>query len=177
MVEDKIKVFDNKVDKMTKDEFYFSFNSSNSRYEVGWRDMDCGEQNIFSEVSQQFLSNTRILSYIQACIAETEWFTNDVLSKVIVNLVKSDDVHHMHTHRFEQVALYYMNLHWQDGWYGETLFFDKFNQNNIVHASPFVPGRILLFDGEIPHSIRPPSRIAPKFRMTLSLFYTKRDHV
>jgi|TARA_R100001163_G_scaffold64236_2_gene58018 hypothetical protein len=171
MVEDKIKVFDNKVDRVTKEMLEHSVMSENSNFRIGWRDTDCGEQNIHSVWSHEFLSNTKILSYIQSCIAETDWFTNNILDKIIVNLVKSDDVHHIHTHRFNQVALYYINLNWQDGWYGETLFFDKFNTNNIVFASSFVPGRIVLFDGDIPHSIRPQSRIATKFRMTLSLFY------
>lgn len=169
----KIKIFDDRVDRMTKEMVRDHVTSSNVTYSIGWRDMDCGEQNLYSSWSHEYLSNTKILSYIQPCIAETDWFTNNVLEKVIVNLVRSDDVHHIHTHNNYQIALYYINTDWQDGWYGETLFFDKFNTNNIVLASCFVPGRIVLFDGEIPHSIRPQSRIATKFRMTLTCFYTK----
>ena len=176
MVEDKIKFFDNKVDEVTKLMVKNSLMSPDANYRIGWRDTACSEQNIYAPWSHEYLSNTKILTYIQSCIAETDWFTNNVLEKIVVNLVKSDDVHHIHTHHNNQVDLYYVNLDWQDGWYGETLFFDKFDTKNIIFASSYVPGRILLFDGDIPHSIRPQSRIASKFRMTLSLFYTKRDN-
>ena len=67
----------------------------------------------------------------------------------------------------------YLNLNWRDGWYGETWFFDKFDFNKIIFASALAPGRIILFDGQIPHTIRPQSKVGPKFRMTLSLFYNK----
>jgi len=167
-----LNVFDDKVPFIVRDNLWNY--CINSTYRLGWEDTDVPEKydlNIHSNWSTEELESTEILPHFKKCIDETDWFTNNILDKIIVNLVKSDDVHHIHTHRFNQVALYYINLNWQDGWYGETLFFDKFNTNNIVFASSFVPGRIVLFDGDIPHSIRPQSRIATKFRMTLSLFY------
>ena len=45
------------------------------------------------------------------------------------------------------------------------------NLKEIVYTSLFIPGRIILFDGSIPHAIRPQSVKAPKFRFTLSLFF------
>jgi len=121
----------------------------------------------------RILNRTKILEFIKPCIKETSWFTNENISTAVLNLVKSEDVHHIHSHRGSQVVLVYLNLNWRDGWYGETLFFDKFDFNKIIFASAFVPGRIILFDGQIPHTIRPQSKVGPKFRMTLSLFYNK----
>ena len=83
-------------------------------------------------------------------------------------------MHYIHAHWDKQIALYYVNLDWKDGWYGETLFYDPLNLQKIDFASSFIPGRILLFDGSIPHTIRPQSIKGPKFRMTLSLIYSKR---
>ena len=88
-----------------------------------------------------------------------------------MNVVKSNDVHYIHHHEGEQVLLYYVNLDWQDGWYGETLFFNPSNIKEVQYTSSFQPGRIILFDGSIPHAIRPQSIKAPKFRFTLSLFF------
>ena len=41
----------------------------------------------------------------------------------------------------------------------------------ILYTSLYQPGRILLFDGYIPHAIRPQSVKGPKFRLSLSLFF------
>ena len=45
------------------------------------------------------------------------------------------------------------------------------DQSEIAYASVYIPGRIILFDGSIPHAIRPQSVKAPKYRFTLSLFF------
>ena len=89
----------------------------------------------------------------------------------VVNLVRSNDIHTIHHHKMSQVALYYVNMDWQDGWYGETIFYDELDRNKIDFTSPYIPGRIILFDGKIPHAIRPQSVDGPKFRITLSFFY------
>ena len=68
-------------------------------------------------------------------------------------------------------VLYYINLDWRDGWHGETLFYNPNNLKEIIYTSLYIPGRIILFDGSIPHAIRPQSIKAPKFRFTLSLFF------
>ena len=62
-------------------------------------------------------------------------------------------------------------MDWKDGWYGETIFYNPDNINDIVFTSPYIPGRIILFDGDIPHAIRPQSSKASKFRISLSLFF------
>jgi hypothetical protein len=65
-----------------------------------------------------------------------------------------------------------VNLEWLDGWHGETLFYDE-TCKNIIFASPFTPNRVIVFDASIPHSLRPPSLIATKFRFTLALIFNK----
>lgn len=175
MAEDNIKFYDNIIPLEFRDVLY-SY-ASRCNFKIGWNDFASGEHitdpNLHSEWSLEDLNRTKILEFIKPCIKETSWFTNENLSTAVLNLVKSEDVHHIHSHRGSQVVLVYLNLNWRDGWYGETLFFDKFDFNKIIFASAFVPGRIILFDGQIPHTIRPQSKVGPKFRMTLSLFYNK----
>ena len=71
----------------------------------------------------------------------------------------------------KQVLLYYVNLSWTDGWHGETLFYNPYNLKEVEYTSLYVPGRIILFDGTVPHAIRPQSVKATKFRLSLSLFF------
>lgn len=53
------------------------------------------------------------------------------------------------------------------------LFYNSKDLSKIEFASVYKPGRIILFDGHIPHTIRPQSIKGPKFRFTLSVFLRK----
>ena len=141
---------------------------------LGWEDSNQPEKydlNIHSELGMSDLEPTGILPYFKKCTDETEWFKNKELHRVVLNLVRSNDVHYIHHHPDKHVLLYYVNLDWRDGWYGETLFYDPYDIEKISFTSVYKPGRIILFDGSIPHAIRPQSIKAPKFRFSLSLFF------
>ena len=53
-----------------------------------------------------------------------------------------------------------------------TLFYDN-SLINVESAVSFVPGRIVIFDGTIPHTIRPQSTYGPDYRFTISCFIRK----
>ena len=142
-----------------------------STFRLGWPDGDDTDLNLHSTWTKDELKSTGLIPYFDDCIKNTEWFVKNDLHRIILNVVKSNDVHYIHHHEGEQVLLYYVNLDWQDGWYGETLFFNPSNIKEVQYTSSFQPGRIILFDGSIPHAIRPQSIKAPKFRFTLSLFF------
>lgn len=167
-----LNVFDNKIPYIARyDIWKYCINST---YNLGWQDSEDSskyELNLHSSWTQKELESSKIFPYVEDCIKDTNWFTNRKINKIIVNLVRSDDVHFIHGHNDYQVALYYVNLDWQDGWYGETIFYDPDNISNIAYTTPYIPGRFILFDGSIPHSIRPQSSKAPKFRLTLSIFF------
>ena len=169
-----LNVFDNKIPHVVRyDIWKYCINST---YKLGWQDSeDVGkyELNLHSSWTQKELEESKIFPYVEDCIKNTDWFTNRNINKIIVNLVRSDDVHFIHGHNDCQVVLYYVNLDWQDGWYGETIFYDKNNINDIKFTSSYVPGRIILFDGTTPHAIRPQSSMAPKFRFSVSVFFNK----
>ena len=169
-----LRVFDDKVPFDIRDVLWeFCVNST---FRLGWEDTDVPEKydlNIYSEWTAKELVSTNIFPHITQCINETDWFVNKNLQSVVCNLIRPDDVHYMHIHHDLQVALYYVNLDWRDGWHGETIFYDPNNVKEIAHTSLYVPGRIILFDGSIPNAIRPQSVKAPKFRFTLSLFFQR----
>jgi SM-20-related protein len=64
-------------------------------------------------------------------------------------------------------ALWFLSARWEPEWGGETMFFDA-RGDAMFCASPR-PGRLILFDGAIPHAGRPPSRIcfAPRFSFAI----------
>jgi SM-20-related protein len=91
-------------------------------------------------------------------------------SNSVLNVTVTSDCHFTHTHAEKRIALFYLNLEWKDGWHGETLFFSK-DGKEIVYASRYTPGRVIVFDGCIPHSIRPQSREGPQYRYTLATIF------
>jgi len=69
----------------------------------------------------------------------------------------------------ELTALWFLSTQWEPEWGGETMFFDK-SGDALFCVSPR-PGRLVLFDGAIPHAGRPPSRIcyAPRYTFAIKL--------
>ncbi len=173
MSELKLTIYDNKIPFTQRDVIYkFCLNST---YKLGWVDTNEPhkyELNTYSSWSIDDLQTCGIYPYLEMALKSTDWFTNTKIEKIVVNLVRSDDVHFIHGHPETQVFLYYVNLDWQDGWYGETVFYNPDDINSIEYTSSYTPGRIILFDGNIPHAIRPQSINAPKYRFSLSVFYS-----
>jgi SM-20-related protein len=75
----------------------------------------------------------------------------------------------------ELTALWFIAPEWDVEWGGETLFFDSSMDAQVV-VSPR-PGRLVLFDGSLPHVGRPPNRIcfAPRYTFAYKLQPLKRD--
>lgn len=169
----RICVYDNLFDAFYKNTAY-SF-ARNSLFGIGWGDTDIAEKqsyaNLHSVYSEEDLKRLEILKKIEASAAGNE-LSGHVLSKAILNLSTAADTNYMHTHAEDKVLLYYVNLEWFDGWHGETLFFSE-DGKDVVFASPYSPGRLVVFDAKIPHTIRPQSHIAAQYRFTLSLFLNR----
>ena len=167
-----ISVYDDKIPYIERYKFwYFCVKST---YTLGWEDSHEPEKYQLSAHSiwtVDELQSSGIYPYIQNAVNKTDWFTKKEIDLVAVNLVRSDDVHYAHIHDDTQVVLYYVNLDWKDGWYGETIFYEPDDINSIAYTSTYTPGRFILFDGSIPHAIRPQSVKAPKFRFSLSCFF------
>jgi Rps23 Pro-64 3,4-dihydroxylase Tpa1-like proline 4-hydroxylase len=119
---------------------------------------DCDRLNLLSQI---FSKNEEIKKIIG----------NKVLEKTFVNMSVPAESHFHHTHDSDEtIILYYANLDWKPEWAGETLFYDQ-QIDEIIYASMYKPGRIVIFDGETPHTIRSQSSIAPFFRFTIASFF------
>jgi hypothetical protein len=101
-------------------------------------------------------------------------FTTHTITKCVVNLSRPFDVYFNHCHSEDKVLLYYVNLRWKEEWGGETLFYDD-NLQDIFYASAYTPGRIVVFDGKIPHTLRAQASTGPQFRFTFTIFLNKNN--
>jgi hypothetical protein len=63
--------------------------------------------------------------------------------------------------------LHYANWFWNPNWHGETVFYDDQGQD-VVAAVSLKPGRVVFFNGNIPHSAIAPSRISEYPRYTIA---------
>jgi len=167
-----IKVYDNVFTRSDAQLFYAFI--TNSSFKIGWHDNPIienrGTQFMHSKWSTEDVEKVGLLKKIT---------NKDLLRKIngrvpheiVVNCSKFGEVYAPHTHDLKpDVLLYYANLEWKREWYGETLFYSE-DLKDIIHANPYVPGRIVWFRGEIPHSIRPSSYTAPQYRFTISFFF------
>ena len=91
----------------------------------------------------------------------------------VVNLSCPGQTHIEHTHNNIDVILYYVNPVWKRSWSGETLFYSE-NGAELERAVEYIPNRLIFFNGEHPHTIRPASFEATFYRFTISLFFERK---
>jgi hypothetical protein len=138
---------------------------------LGWADDQVHHiPNLHSVYTQRELSSVKFLEGLDDSIKNV--IGGKHIEKCIVNLSNNSDTNFVHTHPNKLVLLYYINLEWMPHFHGETLFYND-DMAEIEYASPFVPGKFILFDGEIPHTIRPQSSAGPKYRFTMSMILNK----
>jgi hypothetical protein len=169
-----IDVFDGLVNAVLRNKIE-SF-IMNSGFRIGWPDAVYGPKAaykcMYSGFTKEDLINCGLGNVIFTAPEIAPFIEGKELLKCLVNLTRAGDVHFTHSHPAgETVVLYYANLDWLPEWWGETIFYND-DGSNIVHASRYTPGRIVVFDGTIPHAIRPQSTIGPQYRFTVTSIFT-----
>ncbi len=172
IAKETIKIYDGEISYSERIRIYNT--CTKSFFRIGWRDLPCSETEFLHskwdirdwerENILKDLKNPELISLIRGRTP----------SLVVVNLGTPHDIYWAHTHDTRDVLLYQANLDWSPEFFGETLFYSE-DLSEIIFANQYTPGRILWFDGCIPHSIRPSSRAAPYYRYTISVFYEKGD--
>ena len=171
------EIYDNFFLPPTRDHIFNTV--QNSKYTIGWNDSRELDKRaypcLFSHYNLADLQNLKILDFLLKKTSKSKFkkhIISDNLDKVVVNLTKPHDVNFIHVHPNEIVFLYYVNATWNPEWGGETLLY-KDNHSEILFSSPFTPNRVLIFDGEIPHTIKAQNFLGLYYRFTLSLFFKK----
>jgi hypothetical protein len=166
-----ITVFDNLFtlrDRLEAFEFI-----KNSYYKIGWTDSSTEEHSKYAFLHSTYNDDDLLKFNLYSKIMNSEignLVAGLTRTKAIVNLSVPSDANFIHAHPEKKGILYYANINWQEGWHGETLFFDE-TRTRIEFASPYTPGRVIVFDSKIPHTIRPQSHIAANYRFTFSMFF------
>jgi Rps23 Pro-64 3,4-dihydroxylase Tpa1-like proline 4-hydroxylase len=89
------------------------------------------------------------------------------LKRIHCNAHLYGDMQHVHQDIVPGVtALYYANPRWEADWMGETLFCDP--DGEPIYAVAPRPGRLVVFDGEVPHRGGVPSRCCGEPRLSLA---------
>jgi hypothetical protein len=169
----RIAIYDDVFELQTRQNIYLA--SLTSNFIIGWADGVILENQanrfLHAPWVQEDLGKSGIIEAISRGPLADE-IKGYIHTGTVLNLSTPVDSFYHHAHSESRIFLYYVNLEWLDGWHGETLFYDEACKN-IFYASPFTPNRVIVFDGSIPHSLRPPSLLATKFRFTLALIYNK----
>lgn len=92
------------------------------------------------------------------------------LHRTWVNLYTPLDQLRYHSDMFKpgyKSMLYYVNLHWEPEWDSPTIWRNQ-DLSEIEFVSPFIPGRVVLFDSDIPHKATHAPLEARQYRFTLN---------
>ena len=153
------RIRDRTVDWLSKDCGWF----------LGWDDGTGKDPHLHAVVTEAMPTTHDII----ACVSDDERFKERTkghrLGMTVANLSHAASIHHRHTHPQQLGMLYYANLEWEHGWEGETFFYDQ--EGEVEYCNIYVPGRIILFDSQMCHSIRSQSHIGPPARFTVSYFW------
>jgi len=88
------------------------------------------------------------------------------VAQVRVNLNSTHDVVKFHVDAMGgKTMLYFANINWHPDWGGHTLFADD-QVTEVEYCSMFKPGRLILFDGSIPHCTGLVTNAAKVYRIT-----------
>lgn len=94
------------------------------------------------------------------------------IHQIRINLTTNSEKNHIHTDPTGITLMYYVNLEWKVEWGGHTLFMDD-EVKNARYTCIYEPGKVVLFDGSIPHMIMTPSSLCPFHRYSLVIQYKK----
>jgi len=149
---------------------------NNSAFLVGGGDKnfipDDTPQQIYSSFSQHDVEKMQFVSSNGYKFLEKEFNLNYKNTKKIrVNLSTSSERNNLHTDGIGgKTLIYYSNSIWKTEWSGHTLFMDD-NLEHPICTCLYKPGRVVLFDSQIPHMILTPNSFCPVNRYSFVFQY------
>jgi Rps23 Pro-64 3,4-dihydroxylase Tpa1-like proline 4-hydroxylase len=93
------------------------------------------------------------------------------IKKVRVNLSQYGEKNSAHTDSAGLTLIYYPSPDWKIEWGGHTIFLNE-RLDDIIFISAYKTGRVLLFDGTIPHLFVPPTTLSPVYRLSFVIQFT-----
>jgi hypothetical protein len=150
---------------------------TNSYFKIGSQDgpspLDRRNQvYIHSDYSPDDVNRIGFLDKLRA-LKEFKPYKDLEVVRTTINVSVPSDTNYPHTHSNQISLIYYINLDWKPEWAGETVIYND-DMSEIIYTSMYKPARLLIFDGEMPHSIRAQSHLAPHYRFTWAMFFNKK---
>ena len=172
-----IQSYDNILPEDIRSDIYLM--AITGKYMIGWDDTSVFERRqypcLHNMLNKQKWEQLDLINRIQNHELKDKLLNLSFVSATI-NLAVPSSIQFQHTHQEKYSLLYYINMEWKPEYYGETLFFNDLG-TEIEYTSLFKPGRIVFFDGNIPHTIRPSSHNAPQYRFTLFASFNEKNYI
>jgi hypothetical protein len=156
-----IRVYDDVFSYQEKCNLFRFFRSSLYRSDSGDNN---SEDQIYSNFSTLDVENSGIknIENFKKIINNFD-LANKNIKQIRVNLTTPAEKNRIHSDGFGITLIYYANLEWELDWGGHTLFLEETLQE-ARYVCFYKPGRIVVFDGSIPHMIMTPSNLCPTSR-------------
>lgn len=138
-----------------------------------------------SKVSPNVMKDYQIYSsYSQEDVEAMGFFKNENIQTILknhdldkrntkqvrVNCSHLGEKNRVHSDNKGVTLLYYANMEWELDWSGHTMFLTEDTQD-CEFLSVNRPGRLVVFDGSIPHCILSPTILSPIHRFTFVIQY------
>tara|TARA_X000001382_G_scaffold129483_1_gene121631 strand:- start:641 stop:1180 length:540 start_codon:yes stop_codon:yes gene_type:complete len=172
-----MRVFENVLTENHRDHIYMFAIAAD--YKIGWDDTSTFEHRQYPCLHHEIsFADWRELDFFEGIIDEDlkQQLSSLSFKKAVINLATPSAIQYPHTHGDMFVLTYYLNPEWKNEYYGETVFYDE-ALHDCTRSVAYRPNGCVFFDGVIPHAIRPASHIAPSYRFTLSVFFSKKNFI
>jgi hypothetical protein len=172
-----IEIHDNALTESHREHVYMF--SIMTDYKIGWDDTATFEHRQYPCLHHTLTSKEwkelDIINGLQDKELKHK-LTDLSFDEATINLATPASMQFPHTHGSSTILNYYINPEWKNEYYGETIFYNN-TLTDSISSVLFKPNRAILFDGSIPHSIRPASHIAPSYRFTLTAFFKEKNFI
>ncbi len=175
-----LEIIDNVFDEKTIDNLYGYFRDGSS-----WRYTGTGREGTnwrkFSRDLNEDLEEEKILYKKAEKIFNDKLFhfkKTHFLDNAYASGYVYGTVHDLHTDGYFEghcyTIMFYLNKVWDISYAGETVYTDPSKTEIVASVLP-KPGRVVVFDGQIPHVAREVSRTCVELRMVATFKYRKKD--
>ena len=103
---------------------------------------------------------------------DTQGWQHSGISRIYANLTLAGDHQFIHTDGYEWTALFFLTDRWLEDWGGELTMYGDSPFEPAISLLPR-PGRLVVFDGEIPHRGGCPSRHCSAPRISVALKFRR----
>lgn len=176
----EVHVFDGLLSKAESEAIYVAICQLQFRIaNVNYLDVQgIQDKHMKADVDVGFLDAVKLFGGGRDAVISKLFDEDFFLHKAYVNLGIKGDTHKCHVDAYHpgqgKTLLYYANRDWDPNHGGETVFYNM-EQTDIEFVSTYKPGRIVVFDSDIPHSARPQTMDGPGYRFTLAIKYLRNE--